>query len=103
VRALPIGSLRLLVEKAQLSGTFVRRLPFGGPSDVFYCLIYRYCHRLADRLSLLQLCRCFDHFVSADSLFVLSFWLNTCQINSHSDSFNLLSLLLLLESLLFIH
>jgi len=39
----------------------------------------------------------FDHFASADSLFVLSFWLNTCQINSHSDSFNPLSLLLLLE------
>jgi len=44
----------------------------------------------------------FDHLVSADLLFVLSFWLNTCQINSHSNSLNLLSLLLLLESLPFV-
>ena len=89
------------VGKARLSGTFIHRLPFGGPSNVFYRLIYCHCHCRIDRLSLLQLCSCFDHFVSASLPFVLSFWLKSCQINSHSDSFNLLSLLLLLEPLSF--
>jgi len=98
---LSIGSLQVLLEKAQPSGTFVRWLPFGGPSDVFYHLLCCYCYCRVGRLSLLQLCRCLDHFVSANSSFVLSFWLKSCQINSHSDSFNLLSLLLLLEPLSF--